>query len=153
MTTNPHLDAVAPMDAAYAPPPPPMEVTGAGAPAAELFGGYPVATIGKRIGAWLLESVLATVTLGIGWLIWAAMLAGEGQTPAKKLLGMRVRRADTGGAASFGTMLFMRGIVGYFIASLAYTFTLGILALMPLWDKRNQSVTDKVSTCVVVSES
>lgn len=152
MTTNPNLDAVAPMAATYSPPPPVAAAT-AGAPATELFGGYPVASIGKRIGAWLLESVLATVTLGIGWLIWAAMLAGEGQTPAKKLLGMRVRRTDTGTPATFGTMLFMRGILGYFIASIAYTFTLGILALMPLWDKRNQSVTDKVSTCVVVSET
>ena len=34
-----------------------------------------------------------------------------------------------------------------------FGMTLGILGLMPLWDKRNQSVYDKVSSTVVVSES
>jgi len=150
MNTNSDLGAVAPLEQVLVPPP-----VGAGVPMtaaaspAELFGGHPIASIGKRIGAALLDSALYMVTLGIGWLIWAAMITGEGYTPGKRLLGMRVRRVDNGAPASFGVMLFMRGIVGGIVASFAYLFTLGS---MPLWDKRNQSVYDKVSSTVVVSE-
>ncbi|MFM8380711.1 MAG: hypothetical protein ACKOA6_01785, partial [Actinomycetota bacterium] len=59
-----------------------------------LAGVWPLpATIASpwlRLAAYLLEAVLQTVTLGIGWLIWAAIVAGNGQTPAKQLLRMRV---------------------------------------------------------------
>jgi hypothetical protein len=44
------------------------------------------------------------VTLYIGWIIWAAMIGGEGQTPGKKLLGMRVIGADTVRPVGLGRM-------------------------------------------------
>lgn len=109
-------------------------------------------TPGMRFVAYLLEGVLVVVTLVIGWLIWAAMTAGSGQTPAKKILGHRVIKGDGSSPVGFATMLFMRGIVAGFIASIAVTFTLGILLLMPLWDKRNQSIWDKVSGTLVVND-
>jgi len=46
----------------------------------------------------------------------------------------------------------MRGIIVNFVANIANLFTLGILFFMPLWDRRNQSVTDKVSGTLVVSD-
>ena len=82
-------------------------------------GGLPhgvgVAGVGSRLGAFLLDSLLLSVTLGIGWLIWAAIVAG-------------------------------------LVASFAITFTIGILLFMPFWDRRNQTLWDKVSGTLVVSD-
>ena len=157
--------SVPPAPATPAPPPPsgaPPQPTFSSAPegyapyqAAQASGlppGVEIASVGKRLGSWALEFVLVVVTLGIGWLIWAATLAGNGQTPAKKLLGLRVVDANGGGPFGFAKMLFLRGIVGSFIAQFAFFFTLGILLFMPLWDKRNQNIWDKISTALVVED-
>ena len=106
-----------------------------------------------RLGAYLLEGILAVVTLGIGWLIWAAMIAGTGQTPAKRLLKQRVINADTLRPAGFAKMFFVRGLLGGIVAGLAITFTIGVLLFMPFWDKRNQNLWDKVSNTYVVHDS
>ena len=105
-----------------------------------------------RLGAWFLEALLAFVTLGIGWLIWAAMIAGTGQTPAKRLLKQRVIGADTLRPVGFGKMFWVRGLLAGIVAYFAIMFTIGILLLMPFWDKRNQNIWDKVSNTYVVSD-
>jgi len=119
-------------------------------------GGLPqgvgVAGVGSRLGAALLDSLLLSVTFGIGWLIWAAIIAGKGQTPGKQLLKLRVVDATTARPIGFGRMFFMRGLVAGFVASVAILFTIGILLFMPFWDKRNQTIWDKVSGTIVVSD-
>ncbi len=93
------------------------------------------------------------VTLGIGWLIWAAVATGPvGQTPAKKLLGLRVIRGDTWQPAGLGRMFWVRGLLAGIVSYFAILFTLGILLFMPFWDKRNQNIWDKVSNCYVVTD-
>lgn len=104
-----------------------------------------------RLGANLLEGLLAAVTLGIGWLIWAAVI-GNGQTPAKKLLNLRVIGAQTLQPASMTTMIVMRGLVAGIVVQFAVIFTLGIILLMPFWDKRRQNLWDKVSSTYVVTD-
>lgn len=140
--------------------------TGAGAPApgyapaaSAVPGGDPtlppgvtVASPFGRFGAYVLESILVFLTLGIGWIIWAAMIAGAGQTPAKKVLGYRVISADTIRPVGMGRMFWMRGLLAGLVAGVAITFTLGILLLMPFWDRRNQNIWDKVSNCYVVKD-
>jgi uncharacterized RDD family membrane protein YckC len=116
-----------------------------------LTGAMPQLTpVGRLILGGLLDAVLMVVTLWIGWTIWAAITAAEGQTPAKKLLGMRVVDVNTGRPLSWGQYVFMRGLLGGMVLSFAATFTLGVLYFMPLWDKRNQSIAAKVSNSVVV---
>jgi uncharacterized RDD family membrane protein YckC len=105
-----------------------------------------------RLGSYLLESVLIMVTLGIGWLIWAAMIGGTGQTPAKRLLNFRVIGADTLRPVGMGKMFFVRGLLAGMVAWFAITFTLGIILFMPFWDRRNQNLWDKVSNTYVVSD-
>jgi uncharacterized RDD family membrane protein YckC len=61
---------------------------------------------------WL-EGLLQVVTLFIGWLIWFAVVAPKGQTPAKQLLGVRIHDYATGEVASAGRV-WMREIVGKF---------------------------------------
>jgi uncharacterized RDD family membrane protein YckC len=105
-----------------------------------------------RLGAHFLEVVLIFVTLGIGWLIWAATLAGEGQTPAKKLLGLHVIGADTMRPVGFSTMFWMRGLVAGIVAYFALGCTLYIIAFMPFWDRNNQNIWDKVTNTFVVTD-
>lgn len=115
--------------------------------------GVREAGIGIRLVAYLLEAILQTVTLGIGWLIWAAVIAGKGLTPAKQILRLRVIDAADSRPLGFARMLFMRGIVAGLVAAIAIPITLGILLFMPLWDRRNQNLWDKVSSSVVVVDA
>jgi uncharacterized RDD family membrane protein YckC len=112
--------------------------------------GVTIASPWLRFAAYLLEAVLSTITLGIGWLIWAAIIVGKGQTPAKQLLRMRVVDANGNQPVGFARMFFMRGIVAGFVAGIALLITLGVLVFMPFWDRRNRNVWDKVSGTVVV---
>ena len=114
--------------------------------------GSSVANPWIRLGSYVLEAILMTVTLYIGWLIWACMTASSGQTPAKKLLKLRVIDANTLKPVGFGKMFWVRGVLAGLVASIAILFTLGILLFMPLWDKRNQNIWDKVSGTYVVND-
>lgn len=105
----------------------------------------------KRLGAAIIDQILLMVTLVIGWLIWAAVTAGSGQTPGKKLLGMRVINQNTKVPVSVGTML-LRGIVGGLVAGLVFPLTLGVLIFMPFWDRRKQTIFEKVSGTLVVDD-
>lgn len=105
-----------------------------------------------RFGSYLLEGLLAAVTLYVGWIIWALIIGGEGQTPAKKLLGMRVIGADSLRPVGLGRMFWVRGLLGGLVASFAIVLTLGVLLFMPFWDKRNQNLWDKVSNTYVVTD-
>lgn len=139
-----------------APPPPPATPVAVPPPAPattiRLPAGVATASPWARLGAALLDSVLLIVTLYIGWLIWAAMIAGTGQTPAKRLLGMRVIGAETLRPVGMGKMFWVRGLLAGIVAYFAVFFTLGILLFMPFWDRRNQNIWDKVSNTYVVSD-
>lgn len=117
------------------------------ASAAEL-PGLRVTSVGRLVGAWFLDALLAMVTLGIGWVIWAAISVGEGATPGKKLLKMRVIDKETGLTISWARYVFLRGLVGGLIVGIPLIGW--VLAFMPLWDRLNQSVYGKVSNSVVV---
>lgn len=49
-----------------------------------------LASRGQRLSGHVLEMALFGLTLGIGWALWFLSTACGGQTPAKRLLGMRV---------------------------------------------------------------
>lgn len=119
------------------------------------FAGRPVCTPWQRLGAWALDALLILVTLVIGWLVWACFTAQEGQTPARKLLHQRVLRYPEGTVATFGWMLGMRGLVAGFVVNIAWQCIIPglVLMFMPFWDEKNQTVTDKISSSVVVSEA
>ncbi len=105
-----------------------------------------------RLGAYLLELLLYIVTLGIGWLIWGAIVANDGQTPAKRLLKQRAVNSRTGQPASFAEMLFLRGLVAGWVSGFAVLFTLGIILFMPFWDDHNRNLWDRVSGTYVVDD-
>lgn len=69
------------------------------------------ASAGHRIGAFAVDAGLYIVTLGIGWFIWSMVLWNQGQTPAKKLLKLRVLDETTGRPARWGHMLIRQGLI------------------------------------------
>lgn len=70
-----------------------------------------LASFQHRLGALFLDAALALVTLGIGWIIWSLVVWGEGQTPAKKILKIRVYAAETRQRATWGHMAIREFLV------------------------------------------
>ena len=69
---------------------------------------------GRVAASWFLALGLFAVTLGIGYLVWAAVTWGGGQTPAQRLLGLACWRRDTSRLAGRGPMA-LRQITGLFL--------------------------------------
>jgi hypothetical protein len=86
----------------------------------------PHATPLHRFGAAILESVLAIVTLGIGWFIWWLILIGRGLTPARQILGLRIVDANTMQPVN-NSKVFLRGFVVYFLAFSALSTALSFV--------------------------
>lgn len=63
-----------------------------------------LASFQHRLGAIALDCALAVVTLGIGWIIWSLIVWGQGQTPGKKILKIRVYASETQSQATWGHM-------------------------------------------------
>jgi len=143
-----------------APPPPSPSSQSPQAPAGAALAtpaaGTPeLSSVGKRFGEYALDVVLAIVTLGIGWLIWALIILGRGQTPAKQILNMRVIDAETGQVPSYGMMFvrdfLLKGLVMGIVTSV--TFGLGLILYFWLtWDDKNQELWDKAIGSVVVED-
>lgn len=153
-----------------APPPPPgmmppsFGAAGAWAAGTSPFG--PLATWVERVLASLIDWVLlfaiyvVAVILSrvagiLGLLIWLVGLAfglylmylngSVGQTPGKKVMGLKVVSEETGqtigGGAGIG-----RGFLHIVDAIICY-----IGFLFPLWDAKRQTLADKIIKSVVVS--
>ncbi len=107
---------------------------------------------GARLGAVLLDVLLAIVTLWIGWLIWALITWSDGQTPAKKLLGHVVVDANTGQVFDWGRMALREFVIKGLLGGLLNTVTFSIYFLVDsfmIFGNRNQTLHDKMSTSVV----
>ena len=113
--------------------------------------GVHLSSPARRFGGYLLEGLLSVVTLGIGWLIWAFVIFGRGQTPAKQVLNMRVVTLRTGERSTWGRM-FVREIVAKPLVAMVSVVTLGIANFWLIWDSRNQELWDKVVATIVVND-
>lgn len=71
------------------------------------------ASFQHRLGALVLDAVLMGLTLGIGWLIWSFVVWGNGQTPAKQILKIRVYNAESGRVVSWGHMALREALLGW----------------------------------------
>jgi uncharacterized RDD family membrane protein YckC len=107
----------------------------------------------RRLGAYLLDLLLAVVTLLIGWLVWSIIVWQRGQTPAKQLLGMRVLNRETGRGAG-GWKMFAREIPCKWVVGLAANITLvgWVMYFWLLWDAERQELWDKMVNTVVVND-
>ena len=95
-----------------------------------------LASLQHRVCAYALDCALAAVTLGIGWIIWSLVVWGQGQTPGKKILKIRVYAADNQRQATWGHMavrefLIMLAIgIGAGLLNLITFFVLGSIVLV-----------------------
>jgi uncharacterized RDD family membrane protein YckC len=74
--------------------------------------GVRPASVGRVIGAYCLAVALFAGTLGVGYLIWALVTWGHGQTPAQRLLGMRCWEPGAGRVPGRGKMA-IRQVTGF----------------------------------------
>ncbi|MYD65659.1 MAG: hypothetical protein F4X26_06725 [Chloroflexi bacterium] len=111
------------------------------------------ATPGRRLGGFLLDSILFWLTLVVGWIVWSAIVAERGQTPGKQLLGMYVMREDGSRAGGWYTILREWVVYGLLFAGLLGAFTSGLSVVVGglwcVWDRERQCLWDKVSSTYV----
>ena len=130
----------------------PQHTWGAPAPV-QAVPAHALASPWTRLGAALLNAVLCVVTLGIGYLIWTLVLWNQGTNPGKKMLGLRIVKADTGRVCTFGDMFVRNFVMGSLVLSVIGTFTLGIAYLVDalmIFGGRRQRLIDKMSGTLVV---
>jgi uncharacterized RDD family membrane protein YckC len=125
------------------------------------------ASFQHRLGSEALDSALMLLTFWIGWAIWSLVVWGEGQTPAKKILKIRVLSAQNNKPATWGHMAVRQLLIPLtiFIASFPLNLisfgiigTLGIIAwyvLEIVWyfTKSSRSLRDVFVKTIVVNEA
>jgi uncharacterized RDD family membrane protein YckC len=116
-----------------------------------LPSGVVLASSARRFGAHVLDTVLVIITLFIGWLIWQLIVAKDGQSPAKQLLGMRVVKLRTGTKATWGTM-FLREVILKPLIGFGLGWFFGLVYFWLLWDKNRQELWDKMISTIVVND-
>ena len=57
---------------------------------------HPKASVQHRLGGRAVDAAMYVVTLGIGWFIWSLVVWGQGQTPGKQIVKLRVYDKTTG---------------------------------------------------------
>lgn len=88
--------------------------------------GEPIATPGVRLGSFLLECLLAVVTLGIGWIIWSLIVWGRGTTPGHQVLRLYIVDSKSGRTATWGHMALREFVMKGLVGGIASSFTFGI---------------------------
>jgi uncharacterized RDD family membrane protein YckC len=87
----------------------------------------------------------------IGFVAWAVvttiLVAKNGQTIAKKLLGIKVVRAD-GSRASLGRIFWLRNVVNALLNILPFYFLIDALFI---FSDRHQTLHDKIADTIVVT--
>lgn len=117
------------------------------------------ASFQHRLGSYALDAALSVLTLGIGWLIWSFITWGEGQTPAKRILKIRVRNFETGAVATWGHMAVRELLIPLTVV-IAVNLTAGIAAAVWItleivfyFTKNNRTLRDLWVKTAVINEA
>jgi uncharacterized RDD family membrane protein YckC len=128
-------------------------------PLRESVGPMRYASFQHRLGAYALDIAISALTFGIGWLIWSFIVWGEGQTPGKKILKIRVRNFDTGAVATWGHMAVRELLVPLAVA-IAVGLTSGlaavawvVLEIVFYYTKNNRTLRDYWVKTAVLNEA
>lgn len=109
--------------------------------------GIRTATPARRLSGNLLDYVIFSLTAGIGWLIWFAIVAPRGQSPGKALVSTYVMSEDgscAGGWYMWGREVLVKWLLFYFLGIATYGVALVVAAFWCLWDDDKQCVWDKI---------
>ncbi len=126
----------------------------AGAVLIDVVVGGALAIVARLLGHVVSESLGATLYLVVafGFAIWNSILrqGSTGQTIGKTLVDISVVREDTLRPIGYGLAL-ARNLIPSAITVITFGL-FGVLDyLWPLWDDRNQRITDKILSTVVIS--
>jgi len=93
---------------------------------------YPhaIASRQHRLGGYAVDVAMYIVTLGIGWFIWSLVVWGQGQTPGKQIVKLRVYDQKTGTSVKWGHMA-IRQFGLPFAAYLVFGILSGIVTIIP----------------------
>jgi len=114
-----------------------------------LPSGIPLASHGRRMGAFFLSIPLVIVTLGIGYVIWGLILWPRGQTPTYQVLGMRCWRPESREVPGFWWMA-LREIVGGFVDGVLSFITELVSFILFLTTRERKTLHDYVAGTVVL---
>jgi hypothetical protein len=147
-----------------APPPPPPPGYAAPQPGAAAPGlyfdqvsglnlpqGTELAPHGRRIGSWFLAIPLAIVTLGIGYIIWGAIIWARGQTPTQQVLGMRTWYPEGARNATWGRMA-LRNIVGGIVTGILSLITEILSFVLFLTGRERKCLADHIASTVILRD-
>ena len=119
-----------------------------------------------RIASMALDSVLFFLTFGIGWFIWSLFTWKSGQSPAKKILKIRVFDVKTNQPVTWGHMAiyeFLFGVAVSIASTIINVITFGLLGFWPFFifwvvdfcwywkDGKKRTIRDNVVKVVVVN--
>ncbi len=107
--------------------------------------------LSRRFAAVVADILLFYLLLIVGWFIWFAFTAKEGQTPGKKLLGLQVIQMD--GTVPEPRTMWLREVVIKGVLWYMITGGLGSLVayIWAFFDKDRQTVHDKIVKTYVIS--
>ncbi|MEQ8148212.1 RDD family protein [Streptomyces sp. OP7] len=109
---------------------------------------------GSRFLAYLLNVVLMTVTLVVGWLVWAMVTwSNDSANPGQKLMGLAIVKKDTGARLTWGEMFVRNFLLGGLVLGVLSTVTAGIVGLVNLFKifgSEKQNLVDSMAGTVVV---
>ncbi len=107
----------------------------------------------RYFGSYVLEGLLITVTLIVGWFIWLAFTAKTSQTPAKRLMNIYILDINSGQPITAGRV-WVRDVLVKLVLVGGLTFVIGVATIVDsiwvLFDKNRQALHDKVVSTVVV---
>lgn len=93
-----------------------------------LLEQHPKASPQHRLGGYALDLALILSTCFIGWFIWSLVIWGQGLTPGKQILKMKVVASRTGYQATWGHMAVRQLLIPI---AFSLPFTLLAIAFQP----------------------
>jgi uncharacterized RDD family membrane protein YckC len=86
----------------------------------EVYYPYVKATPQHRLAAVAVDAGFSIVTCFVGYLIWTIITWGNGQTPGKQLLKIRVYSSTTGRPATWGNMAIRQFLIPFALSMIFY---------------------------------
>jgi uncharacterized RDD family membrane protein YckC len=103
-------------------------------------------------GLFMTGAGLVSLLLLVGWaVVTFRLVAANGQTIAKKLVGIKVVRSD-GSRATVGRIFWLRNVVNTLISLIPLVGALyGLIDLLFIFTERKQCLHDKIADTIVVN--